>query len=158
MSCSVGHRCCSDPALLWLRRRLAAVVPIRPLAWELPYAADVAVKRKKEKRKRKRNRNHWSIFSRVVLRLAVGLWNEGVAPPVAILGTAPCLASRLPGMKGTLGDTQPSDSFPQGPQLTGTPLSHPSEKFHCCQRCQPLQEDQQLGGTDGSGGLSPGSS
>ena len=31
-----------DPVLLWYR--LAAVAPIRPLAWELPYAADAALK------------------------------------------------------------------------------------------------------------------
>ena len=30
-------------------RRLAAVAPIRPLAWELPYAAGVALKSKKKK-------------------------------------------------------------------------------------------------------------
>ena len=39
----------SDPSLLWLRWRLAAAAPIRPLAWKLPYAAGVALKRKKEK-------------------------------------------------------------------------------------------------------------
>ena len=33
-----------DPAWLWLWHRLAAVAPIRPLAWELPYAADAALK------------------------------------------------------------------------------------------------------------------
>ena len=33
-----------DPALLWLWCRLAATAPIRPLAWELPYAAGVAIK------------------------------------------------------------------------------------------------------------------
>jgi len=33
MSCGVGHRCGSDLALLRLWRRLAAVAPIRPLAW-----------------------------------------------------------------------------------------------------------------------------
>ena len=32
---------------LWLWRRLAAVVLIPPLAWELPYAAGVALKREK---------------------------------------------------------------------------------------------------------------
>ena len=32
-----------DPALLWLWGRPAAVAPIQPLAWELPYAAGVAV-------------------------------------------------------------------------------------------------------------------
>ena len=36
-----------DPALPWLWYRPAAVAPIRPLAWELPYAAGVAQKAKK---------------------------------------------------------------------------------------------------------------
>ena len=31
-------------ALLWLWCRLAAIPPIRPPAWELPYAAGVALK------------------------------------------------------------------------------------------------------------------
>ena len=39
MSYGVGCRCGSDLALLWLWYRLAAAAPIRPLAWELPYAA-----------------------------------------------------------------------------------------------------------------------
>ena len=42
MSCVVGHRRGSDPMLLWLWHRLAAVVPIGPLAWETPYAAGAA--------------------------------------------------------------------------------------------------------------------
>lgn len=81
-----------------------------------------------------------------------------MAPPAAILGTAPSLAWSPPGMKVTLGDTQLSYSFPPALLLTGTPLPHLSEKLHCCQCCQPLQEDQQLRLTDGSGGLSPRSS
>ena len=36
-----------DPALLWLWCRPAAVTPIRPLAWEAPYAVGVALKRQK---------------------------------------------------------------------------------------------------------------
>ena len=36
MSCGVGHRCGSDPALLWLWCRPAAAALILPLAWELP--------------------------------------------------------------------------------------------------------------------------
>ena len=35
-----------DPVLLWPWPRLAAVSPIRPLGWELPYATDVALKNK----------------------------------------------------------------------------------------------------------------
>ena len=41
LSCGVGHRCGSDLVLLWPRYRLAAALPIQPLAWELPYAARV---------------------------------------------------------------------------------------------------------------------
>ena len=47
MSCGVGCRCGLDPLLLWLWHRLAAAVPIQPLAWELPYATGVALKEKK---------------------------------------------------------------------------------------------------------------
>ena len=42
MSCGVGRRLGSDPALLWLWCKLAATAPIRPLAWEPPYAAGAA--------------------------------------------------------------------------------------------------------------------
>ena len=46
MSCGVGHIHGFDPVLLWLWCRLAAVGPIRPLAWEFPYATGVALKSK----------------------------------------------------------------------------------------------------------------
>ena len=47
MSCGVCCRHSSDPLLLW--RRPVAMAPIWPLAWEPPYAADVALKRQKTK-------------------------------------------------------------------------------------------------------------
>ena len=50
MSCGVGHRRGSDPVLLWLWCRLAAIALIQPLAWEPPYAAAVALKKAKEKK------------------------------------------------------------------------------------------------------------
>ena len=56
MSCGVGHRPGSDLALLWLWHGLAAVAPIRPLAWELPYAMGVALKRQKDPPQKKRRR------------------------------------------------------------------------------------------------------
>ena len=37
-----------DPEWLWLWCRLAGVAPLQPLAWELPYAAGVALKKKKK--------------------------------------------------------------------------------------------------------------
>ena len=50
VSCGVGHRHSSDPILLLLWCRQAAAAPIQPLAWELPYAANLALKRKKKKK------------------------------------------------------------------------------------------------------------
>ena len=38
VSCGVGCRRSSDPALLWLWHRPATVAPIGPLLWKLPYA------------------------------------------------------------------------------------------------------------------------
>ena len=49
MGCGVGHRCGLD--LAWLRRRQVATAPIRPLAWEPPYATGAALERQKEKKK-----------------------------------------------------------------------------------------------------------
>ena len=46
MSCGVGRRRGSDPELLWLWHRPEATASIRPLAWEPPYAAGVALKKK----------------------------------------------------------------------------------------------------------------
>ena len=42
-----------DLLLLWLWCRAAAVAPIPPLAWELPYASGAALKRKKKKERKK---------------------------------------------------------------------------------------------------------
>ena len=39
----------NEPALLWLWYRPAAASPIPPLAWESPYATDVAPKSKTNK-------------------------------------------------------------------------------------------------------------
>mgnify|MGYP001375972963 CR=1 FL=1 len=38
---------------LWLWGRPAAVAPIRPLTWELPYAVSAALKSKKKEKKEK---------------------------------------------------------------------------------------------------------
>ena len=52
MSCGVGRRHGSDPELLWLWCRPAAVTLIRPLAWEPPYVVGVALKSKIKKKKK----------------------------------------------------------------------------------------------------------
>ena len=43
----------SNMALLWLWCSVEAAAPIQPLAWELPYATSVALKKKKEKERKK---------------------------------------------------------------------------------------------------------
>ena len=58
MRCGIGCRHGSDPTLLllWLWHRAVATAPIRPLAWEPPYATGAAqeiAKRQKDKKKKK---------------------------------------------------------------------------------------------------------
>ena len=49
MSCGVGRRCGSDLVLLRLWSSLGATAPIRPLAWEPPYAAGAALEKDNQK-------------------------------------------------------------------------------------------------------------
>ena len=59
MSCGVGQRRGLDPELLWLWCRLAAAVPIRPLAWEPPCAEGAAQeKAKRQKTKKQTNKKN----------------------------------------------------------------------------------------------------
>ena len=70
MSCGVGHRHGSDPDLLWLWHRPAAVALTRPLAWERQYAVTADLenqKKKKKKRKKHNNYTSWKIFKRGTL-------------------------------------------------------------------------------------------
>ena len=52
MSYGVGRRRASDPALLRLWCRPAATAPIRPLAWEPPYAMGAALEKTKRQKKK----------------------------------------------------------------------------------------------------------
>jgi len=63
MSCGVGCRRGSDPTLLWLWSRLGATTPIRPLAWEPPYATGAVLKRKRKRKKKAtdKKREAWVI-------------------------------------------------------------------------------------------------
>ena len=65
MSCGVVCRFGSDPTLLWLWWRLAAIAPIRPLAWEPPYAAGAALGKTKKIKNKNIGQINWShiIFS-----------------------------------------------------------------------------------------------
>ena len=54
MSWGVGRRRGLDAALLWLWRRPVATAPVRPLAWEPPYAPGAARRNSKKTKKKKR--------------------------------------------------------------------------------------------------------
>ena len=54
MSRGVGRRHGSDPMLLWLLRRLAAIALIQPLAWESLCAVGAALKINIAKKKKKK--------------------------------------------------------------------------------------------------------
>ena len=64
MSCGVSHRYGLDLVLLWLWCRLAAAALIQPLAWELSYAAPMALKKKKKKRGRREEESNssWGVL------------------------------------------------------------------------------------------------
>ena len=55
MSCGIGRRRDSDPALLWPWHRLVVTALIQPLAWEPPCAAGGAQEMAKEKKKKDEN-------------------------------------------------------------------------------------------------------
>ena len=57
VSCGVGRRHGSDPEWLWLWCRPAATAPIRPLAWEPPYATGVALGKAKRQKKKDTKKN-----------------------------------------------------------------------------------------------------
>ena len=65
MSCGVGRKYGSDPMLLWLRCRPAAVAPIQPPAWEPPYATGAALKRQNDQKKKKFNTKSHFVESKI---------------------------------------------------------------------------------------------
>ena len=56
MNCGVGRRHGLDPKFLWLWHRLAATGPIRPLAWEPPYAVGAVLEKAKRQKKKKKKK------------------------------------------------------------------------------------------------------
>ena len=75
MSCGVDRRRGSDPKWLWCR--LAAVAPLRPLAWELPCAAGAALKKQNQTNK---NSSRSSLVVQLVKGLVLSLLWHGFYP------------------------------------------------------------------------------
>ena len=56
-------------ALLWLWRRPVAPAPIRPLAWEPPYAAGAALERQKDKNTNLKTYKHTHVHCCVIYNI-----------------------------------------------------------------------------------------
>ena len=77
----------SSLVLLWLWCMLAVVAPIQPLAWKLPYAVVVALKKGKGKRKEKERKEERKKERKKILRqdkIRAG-WDAGEASRVPVL-------------------------------------------------------------------------
>ena len=63
MSCGVGHRLTLDPVLLWLWHKPVATAPMKPLAWEPPYAVGSGPRKgkKTEKDRGKKKKGEWRL-------------------------------------------------------------------------------------------------
>ena len=73
MGSGIGHRRSSDPKLLCLWHRLAAIAPIRPLAWEPPWALGAALKEQKNKKQKTKNKK---IKLKMKLSIFLTWWME----------------------------------------------------------------------------------
>ena len=65
MSCGEGRRHGSDLVLLWPWCRLAATAPIRPLAWEAPYATGTALEMAKRQKTKTKTKNYPALSTNV---------------------------------------------------------------------------------------------
>ena len=78
MSCGVGRRPGSDPTLLWLWRRLVAAAPIRPLAWEPPYAEGAALEKAKRQKTIQTNKKNFRSVKCIFLSLVIICFSAAV--------------------------------------------------------------------------------
>ena len=70
VSLGLGHRCGLDLVLLWLW--LAAVAPIRLLAWELPHALGAALKKKTTKKEAQSNQHSPPLYDNDAVTMVSG--------------------------------------------------------------------------------------
>ena len=116
MSCGVGCRCSSDPELLWLWGRLAAIAPIQPLAWEPLYATGAALKTKQNKQTNK------SFKKRPELERGGHAWVKGMGWGSAGCREQEAAPAGVPPPQMPLGP-QMGFSFPPSPLLPTSSLT-----------------------------------
>ena len=102
MSCGVGCRGGFDPAFLCLWSRLVAVAPTGPLAWEFPYAASAALKKKQTQKTKHLSKNHclsyvWILFPHWGTRSLMPHFSDEISPcPVSFICLIYLLCTLIP--------------------------------------------------------------
>ena len=107
MSCGVGCRRGSDPALLWLWCRLVATAPIRPLAWVPPYATGAAQEMAKGQKKKKKIQRQVSPTPTRHSPACLPRWDCGYRESRA--GRVGSIARRREGCKGPSSAVSPGE-------------------------------------------------
>ena len=117
MNCGVGHRCGSDPSLLWLWHRLAATALIRFLVWEPPYTAGAALEKTKRQKKKKKKEDVSLWYSRSKIRQLSLQWLGALLLQVWSLAWefphAPDAAKRSPPKQKNKWEARIPSSIPQ---------------------------------------------
>ena len=68
----MGRRRGSDPELLWLWHRPAAMAPIGPLAWEPPYATGAALEKAKKKKNSLKTFHFYCLLNQLLSSYSAG--------------------------------------------------------------------------------------
>jgi len=160
VSCGVGRRLGSDPLLLWLWCRPAAVAPIRLLAWEPPYAVGVALeKAKQSKQTNKQKTQKLKPSNTCYLYIIISQSSEGGFAGFPLLGvgspelgplTLPCFCGKTPPPGPPVSSTgaqelQASSCQPH-PSLQASPLISKHSPLHLLWGSLPFRKLSEHGG------------
>ena len=150
----VGHRSGSDPVLLWLWCRSATAARIGLLAWELPYASGVALKRQKRRKKEiEKEKENVTVSSRDYSRAQNRKLQEEPRPQRSLCAhfpggeQRPCLPQRQdPGLRSSASSAAPwvlllsHLSFSGRSRVTGCESPFFRRKVSCCAPFSPLKD------------------
>ena len=88
MSCGVSCRHGLDPTLLWLWRRPVAAAPIRPLAWEPPYATGVDLEKAKRQKIKTKTKNHCRYLKNTIWWVLTYAYKDEAITIIKIMNTS----------------------------------------------------------------------